>query len=437
MKRKKIRLFCLLVTIILIVGTMAATVSAKERVITLWTPAWEMDRKAGNPWTWVYNEFERGNPGVKLDVTYYSIPLMEKLLPAFVAGTEPDLSFLMHNEMTVFVARDLMEPLPKDLQRELTEKAVQSVVDFYTWEGKMYGYPYWWDSYVLNWNKDMFREAGLDPNRAPETWEEFREYAKRLTKRNEAGEISRVGYAIRYLGQPLGVMDKIGAFFLQKGIYAIDPPDKLHGGKPGFNNEAGVEVFNLYYKMLHEDKSTAFGFPDPRVAFLQEKAAMQMSESSAIASRAPVEAPDIDWGQALPPYPKDGRKATYMGGWWIALSSHSKNKDVVFNFFTYLMRPQTDQFIHVANYTHRLGFGQLPILKQTWDHSWFAGKNSYYAQLRDEVVPYAMRLSPINVKSVEATWEVGKYLQKTWEGKISAEQAVQEAAKEIEKILAE
>lgn len=436
---KKLRFLSGSIVVILMLGIMATTGLAVQKVITMWTPAWEMAQKSGNPWTWVYNEFERQNPGVKFDVTYYSVPLMEKLLPAFAGGKEPDLSFLMHSEMPTFVGRDLMEPLPTDIQNELTKKAVEPVADFYTWEGKIYGYPYWWDAYVLNWNKDMFKEAGLNPNQPPRTWKEFREYAKKLTKRNEKGKITRVGYAIRYLGQPLGIMDKMGCFWLQKGVYPITPPDKLRGGKIGFNNEDGVEVFDLYRKMLHEDKSTAFGFPDPRVAFLQRKAAMQISESSAIAYRQPKETPGLNWGMALPPYPEDGRKATYMGGWFIALSRNSPHKKTVFDFFRYLMQPQTDQFIHLVNYNKKLGWGQLPILKQTWEHPLFAGENNYntyYKKLSEDIVPYAMRLDPINVKTAEVVDKMGKQMIKCWKGKISAEEAVQKAAELTKKIMA-
>jgi len=439
-QRKKLSFLSASVVVILILGIMTTTVlAAQKKVITLWTPAWEMAQKPGNPWTWVYNEFERAHPGVKFNVTYYNIPLMEKLLPAFAAGRAPDLSFLMDTEMPAFVGRNLIEPLPTDIQNYLTKEAVKPIVDYYTWEGKIYGFPYWWDLYVLNWNKDMFKEAGLDPNRPPRTWKEFREYAKKLTKRDTKGRIIRVGYAIRYKGQPLGILDKMACFWLQKGVYPIKPLDKLHGGKVAFNNKRAVDVFNLYYKMLHEDKSTAFGFPDPRVAFLQRKAAMQISESSAIAYRQPKEAPGLRWGMALPPYPEDGRKATYMGGWFIALSRNSRHKEMVFDFFRYLMQPQIDMFLNLVNYNKKLGWGQLPILKQTWEHPLFAGENAYntyYKKLYNDILPYAMRLDPINVKAPEIIDEIGKQMIKVWEGKISAEKAVQEAAKVAEKILA-
>ncbi len=76
-------------------------------------------------------------------------------------------------------------------------------------KGRMWGYPqYGIDVYGLTWNKDQFKEAGLDPEKPPRTWAEFREYAKKLTRRDAQGNITRVGYAIRHVGHPHGVVHK-------------------------------------------------------------------------------------------------------------------------------------------------------------------------------------------------------------------------------------
>ena len=78
-----------------------------------------------------------------------------------------------------------------------------------TAEGRMWGYPqYGIDIYGLTWNKDPLQEAGLDPEKPPRTWDEFRDYAKKLTKKDAQGNITRVGYAIRHVGHPHGIVHK-------------------------------------------------------------------------------------------------------------------------------------------------------------------------------------------------------------------------------------
>ncbi len=74
--------------------------------------------------------------------------------------------------------------------------------------GKMYGYPSWGeDAYALTWNVEMFQQIGLDPYKAPADLEQFRLYSKKLAV-DEGGELQGVGYAIRHLGHPHGIVDK-------------------------------------------------------------------------------------------------------------------------------------------------------------------------------------------------------------------------------------
>src|SRR5438094_457229 len=49
------------------------------------------------------------------------------------------------------------------------------------------------DSTALYWNRRMFREAGLDPDRPPRTRAELIAAARRLTRRDSAGRLARLG----------------------------------------------------------------------------------------------------------------------------------------------------------------------------------------------------------------------------------------------------
>ncbi|MGE5123265.1 MAG: extracellular solute-binding protein [Acidobacteriaceae bacterium] len=54
--------------------------------------------------------------------------------------------------------------------------------------------PWGTDLYALFWNKDMFEAAGLDPEKPPETWEQMLEYADKLTKTDDQGNLTQVGF---------------------------------------------------------------------------------------------------------------------------------------------------------------------------------------------------------------------------------------------------
>ena len=59
--------------------------------------------------------------------------------------------------------------------------------------GKTWGVPFQRSTVVLYWNKELFKEAGLDPNKAPQTWAKMTSMAQKLTKKRRG----RKGDAIR------------------------------------------------------------------------------------------------------------------------------------------------------------------------------------------------------------------------------------------------
>ena len=68
--------------------------------------------------------------------------------------------------------------------------------------GKTWGIPFQRSTILLYWNKALFKEAGLDPNRPPADWTEMADYAKKLTRRDSAGNVVQWGLQIPSSGFP-------------------------------------------------------------------------------------------------------------------------------------------------------------------------------------------------------------------------------------------
>ena len=418
------------ILVILLTGTLALA-----GVIELWTDNDDMDRSQHRNWNWVYSEYERMT-GEKVKVVYVPYDeALKKLMAGFAAGKGPDVMDIDRSWMPEFLKNDLITPFPADLQKKWESIAVP-LCETLKIEGKVYALPpFGGDLYQLTYNKNMFREAGLDPNLPPETWEEFRDYAKKLAKYDEEGKLTRVGYAIRYVGHPHGVVHKHLWAIWSSGADLIVPPDVLRGGKAGFNNEAGRAAVDLIMKMLYEDKSTAFGFPDPRDAFIEKKAAMQISEGSSIANRVFREAPDIDWGVALPPHRKGGVKATNFNTHpTLCVASTSDKQDLAFKFLEYLMRPEILLYASLTAGVHELGFGALSLTKMVYEHPFFAN-NPYYTQTL-EMSKYG-RAYPINVHLSEVFEIFGSNMIKVWHKEMSVEEALAKAERGVNAVLAE
>jgi ABC-type sugar transport system permease subunit/ABC-type glycerol-3-phosphate transport system substrate-binding protein len=148
-------------------------------------------------------EFERRNPRVKVSILGMGAGQMnpQKLMTSIVGKTPPDL--INQDRFTIgdWASRDTFMDLTPFIKRDRNKPDGIRPEDYYqpcwkeaNYRGKVYAIPNSTDDRILFYNKTLFREAGLDPNKPPATWSELREYAVRLTKRDKSGAIKQIGF---------------------------------------------------------------------------------------------------------------------------------------------------------------------------------------------------------------------------------------------------
>ncbi|MFD2612516.1 ABC transporter substrate-binding protein [Paenibacillus gansuensis] len=97
------------------------------------------------------------------------------------------------------------------------------------YNGKVYSLPFVTDTRLLFYNKKAFQEAGLDPNKPPQTWDELEQYAMKLDKKN-GGTYDRIGFYPLWggFGWDNFMMNADGGtgFFDTQGNIAVNTPAK-------------------------------------------------------------------------------------------------------------------------------------------------------------------------------------------------------------------
>ena len=73
--------------------------------------------------------------------------------------------------MNGYAQSDLIIPLDDTIQDK--QDYVPAAIDYVTWDGKLWGIPYRIETHGVIYNKDHFKEAGLDPDKPPKTWDEL------------------------------------------------------------------------------------------------------------------------------------------------------------------------------------------------------------------------------------------------------------------------
>ena len=147
-------------------------------------------------------EFMRRHPHLQVSMLSMGAGEMnpQKLMTAIAGAVPPDL--VRQDRFTIgdWASRDAFRPLDDLIRRDGIKPT-----DFYpacwaeaVYRGRTYAIPHGTDDRALYYNRELFRRAGLDPNRPPRTWEQLIEYATRLTHRRRDGSYQQIGFIPNY-----------------------------------------------------------------------------------------------------------------------------------------------------------------------------------------------------------------------------------------------
>src|SRR5262249_2721194 len=153
-------------------------------------------------------DFEKQNPRIKVKPIYAGTyqESLAKALTAHKSGTAPVTSVLLSTDMFSLIDEDAVVPFDDFATSEADRKWLGSFFPAFMYNsqtgGKTWGIPFQRSTIVLYWNKEAFREAGLDPERAPANWAEQASFAEKLTKRDGSGNVTEWGLQIPSSGFP-------------------------------------------------------------------------------------------------------------------------------------------------------------------------------------------------------------------------------------------
>lgn len=137
-----------------------------------------------------YNKTNTDNIEIQMDIMPND-QLQQKLPAAIATGTAPDFVLFGVENIAPYVSNDSLEDISDfwDVTGVDKSNILENVLELSHVDGKLYGSPMQYNVSYLYWNKDLFAEAGLDPEKAPATMDELAEYAVKLTnpEKNQYG----------------------------------------------------------------------------------------------------------------------------------------------------------------------------------------------------------------------------------------------------------
>lgn len=299
-----------------------------------------------------------------------------------------------------------------------------------TIDGEIWGIPTEINDFVLLYNKDLFKKAGLvDANGNvlyPKTWTEFVDTAVKLTKKDTKGHISQ--YGVAFSNEDWQVVDPfLSLLYSNEGKYLSSDMKKSL-----FNSKEGVEALDaelaLFKRGATDMNSNFFDFGKGKVAMVIAPPWVKSGFKANFGDK-------FESTVGVAPIPVYKNPATSGYSWFTGVMAKSKNKEEAWKFLKWFtMQTQTSG---TTRYGDLLAFtiGSIPARKVDFDsHKEVLGDfftSVYVAQMKNSVAePNLNNSSKIKSALMEE-------ILSAWSGKKTSVQALDSAAAKIDKILAE
>jgi len=319
--------------LMLAASTALVNPAAAETELTMYYPI-----AVGGPLTQVVDgivaDFMAQNPDIKVNAIYagnYDDTRI-KALSALNSGEPAQLAVMFSIDAYDLIEQDLIVPFD-DLIEGAEEEAWLN--GFYPAlmangkiEGKTWGVPFQRSTIVAYYNKDMFRAAGLDPEKAPTTWDEMVEMGKALT------DDDHYGLMIPSTGYPYWMFQ---ALAIQNGKEVMSND----GLTTYFDDPAVVETLEFWKSLSTEHGIMPEGTVEwgtLRQAFLEGQTAMMWHSTgnlTAVKNNA-----TFDFGVAMLPANERLGSPTGGGNFYIFKDATDEEKDAALELIKFMTAPE-------------------------------------------------------------------------------------------------
>lgn len=285
-------------------------------------------------------DFNRENPDIKV-VPIYAGTYKEsitKALTAHKSGSPPTVAVLFAADMYTLIDADAIaafdDLLPAGEDRSWLADFYPALMTNSRAAGKTWGIPFQRSTILLYWNKRMFAEAGLDPNRPPADWGEMLDFARRLTRHDADGHTTRWGLQIPSSGFP---------YWLFQGLATANGVELMNvaGTTTRFNDPAIIGALQYWVDLSRVHKVHPPGVVEwgtTPADFFKGKTAMIWHTSGNLGN-VKANAP-FEFGVAALPANRRSGSPTGGGNLYIFKKSTPQQQQAALKFVRWLVSPE-------------------------------------------------------------------------------------------------
>jgi ABC-type glycerol-3-phosphate transport system substrate-binding protein len=241
-------------------------------------------------------------------------------------------------------------------------------------DGRVICVPLMYDGLALLYNKEMFSALGIGE---PDTWDEVREAALKLTQRGDKDVINVAGLTLGTSNNVDYSTDILGLMFLQSGVTLPD----------GIDTDAAKAALTFYTNFATTDKVWSSAFADSINVFASQQAAMTFGTTQDILKILEIN-PTLQLGVLPVPQLPDISGGTTSDTWasfWVESVSADASKEeqkAAWDFLEWMSQPDQQKMLFAETANHKK-FGFIPGNREVQE---IVADNPYLANIAKQAV---------------------------------------------------
>lgn len=315
-----------------------------KQVVTFWHSMSGVPQETLNS---IVEEYNNSQDKVQVNAEFQGT--YEESLPKFhsVGGTKDAPTMIQVQEIgsMSMINSGNIEAIQKFVDAENYDMSglEENIINYYKVDDKFYSMPFNSSTPVMYYNKDAFKKAGLDPEKAPETFEEVEEAGKKIVKSNDQMK----GFALQAYGWLFEeLLANQGGLLLNNDNGRTDTPTAVE-----FDNEKGKSIFEWAKRMTDAGTFANYGTNSDNMlsGFLAGDVAMFLQSSAS--SRDVIDNAPFEVGVAFLPHPEaEERQGVAIGGasLWMSSGKEEAEQNAAWEFMKYLQTPAVQAKWHVG-----------------------------------------------------------------------------------------
>ena len=280
------------------------------------------------------SDFEKKNSDILINAIYAGNYNSAKIksLAALKSGKPAQLAVMLSVDLYDLIEQDAIVPFSDLVKTQEDKNWLNSFYPAFMENtkalGKVWSVPFQRSTIVMFYNKDMFKKAGLNPNRAPQTWDELASMGKKLTNKEHWGVM------IPSTGYPYWMF---GALTKENGKTLMSKDGKT----TYFNDKKVVEALQFWKDLSYKYHTMPKGviqWGTLRKKFLAGKTAIMWNSTGNLTSVK--KNAKFNFGVAM--LPKNIMRGTPTGGgdFYIFKKTTPKQRKAALKFIKFMASPE-------------------------------------------------------------------------------------------------